>query len=97
MSAGKGNDGDEWFLTTVPSDGWYLFVPLLSGMALGLLCPNGALTGTVGILSVNWGSWFNSKWGDASKIVGNDPGLEKLRLKPEGELPIPKWMREFMC
>lgn len=52
-SAGKGNDGDEWFLTTVPSEGWYLFVPLLSGMALGLLCPNGALTGTVGILSVN--------------------------------------------
>ena len=36
----------------IPSEGLYLLVPLLSGMALGLLCPKGALTGTVGILSV---------------------------------------------
>ena len=40
------------FQYIIPSEGLYLLVPLLSGMALGLLCPNGALTGTVGILSV---------------------------------------------
>lgn len=66
-------------------------------MVLGLFCLNGVLIGIVGILFVNWGFWFNLKWGDVFKIVGNDLGFEKLRLKFEGELFIFKWMREFMC
>lgn len=97
MFVGKGNDGDEWFLIIVFFEGWYFFVFLFFGMVLGLFCLNGVLIGIVGILFVNWGFWFNLKWGDVFKIVGNDLGFEKLRLKFRGELFIFKWMREFMC